>query len=213
SNGFIVVENGIYLGVGSGHALLRVITQMQIDAARYANPLTMLPGNVPINEHIDRLIAADAGFVSCYFDLDHFKPFNDAYGFRRGDEVIQFVGALLSQEIDHNLDFLGHVGGDDFIVVFQSLNWEVRCQQIIQKFEGTVTSFYDEYDRERSGIQSEDRLGNRVFYPIISLSIGAARIMPCLYSSHHEVSAAMVTAKKQAKQMPGCSLFVERRIH
>ncbi|PKO91614.1 MAG: diguanylate cyclase [Betaproteobacteria bacterium HGW-Betaproteobacteria-1] len=212
SNGFIVAENGAYLGVGSGHALLRAITQMQIDAARYANPLTMLPGNVPINEHIDRLIAADAGFVACYFDLDNFKPFNDAYGFRRGDEVIQFVGALLSQEIDPNLDFLGHVGGDDFIVVFQSLDWEVRCQQIMQKFEGAATGFYDGADRERSGIQSEDRLGNRVFYPIVSLSIGAARIMPCLYGSHHEVSAAMVTAKKQAKQMPGCSLFIERRI-
>lgn len=213
SNGFIVVENGIYLGVGSGHALLRVITQMQIDAARYANPLTMLPGNVPINEHIDRLIAAEVNFVACYFDLDNFKPFNDAYGFRRGDEVIQFVGALLSQEIDPNLDFLGHVGGDDFIVVFQSANWENRCRQMMCKFEDAAAGFYDELDRQQGGIQSEDRLGNRVFYPIISLSIGAARIMPYLYSSHHEVSAAMVAAKKQAKQMPGCSLFVERRIH
>lgn len=212
SNGFIVTENGTYLGVGSGHALLRTITQMQIDAARYANPLTMLPGNVPINEHIDRLIAADAEFVASYFDLDNFKPFNDAYGFRRGDEVIQFVGALLSQKIDPELDFLGHIGGDDFIVVFQSLDWEARCQQIMQKFEDIAADFYDEADRRQSGIQSEDRLGNRVFYPIVSLSIGAARIMPCLYGSHHEVSAAVVAAKKQAKKMSGCSLFIERRI-
>ncbi|PKO26035.1 MAG: diguanylate cyclase [Betaproteobacteria bacterium HGW-Betaproteobacteria-8] len=212
SNGFIVAENGSYLGVGSGHALLRAITQMQIDAARYANPLTMLPGNVPINEHIDRLIAADVSFVACYFDLDNFKPFNDAYGFRRGDEVIQFVGALLSQEIDPGLDFLGHVGGDDFIVVFQSHDWEMRCQQIMQKFEGAAAGFYDEADRGQGGIQSEDRLGNKVFYPFVSLSIGAAKIMPYLYSSHHEVSAAMVSAKKQAKHMLGCSLFIERRI-
>ena len=212
SNGFIVAEDGRYLGVGSGHALLRAITQMQIDAARYANPLTMLPGNVPINEHIDRLIAADAGFVACYLDLDNFKPFNDAYGFRRGDDVIQFVGALLTQEIDPGLDFLGHVGGDDFIVVFQSADWQTRCERIMQKFETAAAGFYDDADRVRGGIRAEDRAGREVFYPLVSLSLGAARIVPCLYRSHHEVSAAMVSAKKQAKRMPGCSLFVERRL-
>lgn len=211
SNGFIVTEQGRYLGVGSGHALLRSITQMQIDAARYANPLTMLPGNVPINEHIDRLLDASASFVACYFDLDYFKPFNDVYGFRRGDEVIQLVGALLSQEIDAELDFIGHVGGDDFIVMFQSSDWEARCNQMMKKIGELIHGFYDDADRQRGGIESEDRFGNKVFYPFITISIGAARIMPHIYNSHHEVSAAMVSAKKQAKSMHGNSLFVERR--
>ncbi len=211
SNGFIVTERGRYLGVGSGHTLLRSITKMQIDAARYANPLTMLPGNVPINEHIDRLIDAEATFVACYFDLDNFKPFNDAYGFRRGDEVIQLTGALLSQEIDMEIDFIGHVGGDDFIVMFQSANWESRCHEIMRKIGEAIPDFYDDPDRQHGGIESEDRSGNRVFYPFVSISIGAAKVMPHMYSSHHEVSAAMVSAKKQAKSLLGNSLFVERR--
>lgn len=213
SNGFIVTERGRYLGVCSGHTLLRSITQMQIDAARYANPLTMLPGNVPINEHIDRLIEAEATFVACYFDLDNFKPFNDAYGFRRGDELIQLAGAVLSQEIDTGMDFIGHIGGDDFIVMFQSLNWESRCNEIMQKIAKAIPGFYDDADRQRGGIESDDRLGNKVFYPYVSISIGAAKVMPHMYSSHHEVSSVMVAAKKQAKSQQGNSLFVERRSH
>ncbi|MEG1117165.1 MAG: EAL domain-containing protein, partial [Janthinobacterium sp.] len=76
-NGFIITEHGRYLGMGTGHDLMREITQMQINAARYANPLTQLPGNVPINEHIDRLLHSGSRFWVCYCDLDHFKPFND----------------------------------------------------------------------------------------------------------------------------------------
>lgn len=212
SNGFIVTERGRYLGVGSGHTLLRSITQMQIDAARYANPLTMLPGNVPINEHIDRLIDAGTTFVACYFDLDNFKPFNDAYGFRRGDEVIQLAGALLNEAVDAERDFVGHVGGDDFIVMFQSADWESRCYQIMEKLSKAISGFYDDTDRQRGGIESEDRIGKKVFYPFVSISIGAAKVLPQMYSSHHEVSAAMVSAKKQAKNMLGSSLFLERRL-
>lgn len=212
SNGFIVTESGRYLGVGSGHALLRSITKMQIDAARYANPLTMLPGNVPINEHMDRLIEAQASFVACYFDLDYFKPFNDAYGFRRGDEVIQLAGALLGQETDPDMDFVGHVGGDDFIVMFQSADWEQRCQRIMHKLATQIPDYYDETDRMRGGIEAEDRQGHRIFYPFISFSIGAVRVLSVMYNSHHEVSAAMVAAKKQAKHQSGNSLFIERRV-
>ena len=96
-NGFIVLWGDDYIGMVTGHNLLREITNLQISAARYANPLTLLPGNVPINAHIDRLLDNAQPFVACYCDLDNFKPFNDAYGYRRGDEMIQFIGQLLSQ--------------------------------------------------------------------------------------------------------------------
>jgi EAL domain-containing protein (putative c-di-GMP-specific phosphodiesterase class I) len=118
TNGFIITDNGRYLGLGKGHDLLREITQMQINAARYANPITMLPGNVPIAEQIDRLIESSCKFCVCYFDLDSFKPFNDAYGFRRGDDVIQYTAKLLMQHINKEYDFVGHVGGDDFYCDF-----------------------------------------------------------------------------------------------
>ncbi|MFZ2406055.1 MAG: EAL domain-containing protein, partial [Methylobacter sp.] len=96
ANGFIITANGHYLGMGTGHDLMREITRMQITAARYANPLTQLPGNVPIDEHIGLLLQNKVTFCVCYCDLDHFKPVNDVYGFHKGDEVIRLTAKVLS---------------------------------------------------------------------------------------------------------------------
>jgi diguanylate cyclase (GGDEF)-like protein len=211
SNGFIITESGNYVGMGSGHDLLREITQMQINAARYANPLTMLPGNVPINEHMDRLLQAGVTFHACYCDLDSFKPFNDVYGFRRGDELIQYTGKLLNDHIANELDFVGHIGGDDFILIFQSEDWEERCLNVLQILAQAIPAFYDEADRQRGGIAAEDRQGHPLFYPFVSMSVGSVKADPVGFRSHHEVAAAMTVAKKQAKKITGNSLFLERR--
>jgi len=209
--GFIITEQGSYLGIGSGHDLLRQITQMQITAARYSNPLTMLPGNVPINEHIDAMIASEEAFCVCYFDLDNFKPYNDVYGFRKGDEIIKLTGSLLETHGDNALDFVGHIGGDDFIVVFRSPDWQERCQQLLEQFAVAVPDYYEPEDRHRGGIDVEDRQGNTHFQSFISLSIGAVCLAAGEYDSHHEVASAATRAKKQAKKQAGNSLFVERR--
>lgn len=210
-NGFIIAEGERYVGMGSGHALLREVTNMQIHAARYANPLTLLPGNVPINAHIDKLLERRIPFVACYCDLDHFKPFNDAYGYRRGDEVIQFVGRLLSSLVNHEQDFVGHIGGDDFVLVFQSERWEVICNDILDTIVKVMPDFYDLKDIQQGGIRIEDRLGNEHFFPFGSLSIGAVQVHAEAFASHHEVAGAMSNAKKQAKKILGNSLFIERR--
>jgi EAL domain-containing protein (putative c-di-GMP-specific phosphodiesterase class I)/CBS domain-containing protein len=104
-DGFIVTDKGQYLGVGSAHDLMGMITEMQIQAARYANPLTHLPGNVPINEHIDRLLEQHIAFSACYFDIDHFKPFNDKYGYRKGDDIIQLVAQIARDIADPPFGF------------------------------------------------------------------------------------------------------------
>lgn len=211
SAGFIITDRGAYLGMGSGHDLLREITQMQIAAARYANPLSGLPGNVPINEHIDRLLQSGATFFACYFDLDNFKPYNDVYGFRKGDEFIKLTARLLQESAQQEVDFVGHIGGDDFTVLFQSEDWEERCQNLLHKFALAAPAYYEELDIARNGIEAEDRQGNQTFHPIISLSIGAVRIEPSYFSSHHEVASAMMVAKKEAKKTPGNALFLDRR--
>jgi diguanylate cyclase (GGDEF)-like protein len=211
STGFIVTDRGAYLGMGSGHDLLREITQMQIAAARYANPLTQLPGNVPINEQIDRLLQSRTPFVTCYFDLDHFKPYNDVYGFRKGDEIIKLTADLMITFADPDQDFIGHIGGDDFIVLFQSADWEQRCNDLLTKFSTDVMRHYDSTDIERQGIEAEDRQGGRTFYPISSLSIGAIHVDPSRFGSHHEVAAAATMAKKEAKKIRGNALFLDRR--
>ena len=211
ANGFIIVDGERYVGVGSAHDLLREITQMQILAARYANPLTQLPGNVPIHERVSLLLEQGEPFTICYADLDHFKPFNDVYGFRRGDDLIQATARLLAQVVEHGKDFLGHIGGDDFIVIFQSLDWEARCRRLMEAFSREALALYDADDRLRGGIESEDRQGRQLFFPFASLSIGAVQVRPGRYADHHEVAAAASAAKREAKKTPGNSLFVERR--
>ena len=211
ADGFIITEQGRYIGVASGQDLLRELTQMQLEAARYANPLTLLPGNVPINEHIERLLHANTPFVACYCDLDHFKPFNDTYGYRKGDEMIQLTGRLLSWACDPKLDFIGHIGGDDFILLMQSRDWNTRCEQALRSFEQAAALMFKEEHLVAGGYTSEGRDGTVRLHPLTSLSIGAIQSSPGLFVSHYEVSAAMSDAKKMAKKIPGNSLFVEQR--
>ncbi|MFZ6648989.1 GGDEF domain-containing protein [Undibacterium sp. TJN25] len=211
-NGIIITDQGRYLGLGTGPDLMREITQMQINAARYANPLTQLPGNVPINEHIDQLLQKRQTFCACYCDLDHFKPFNDVYGYRRGDDIIQMTSEVLKKHCDTQLDFIGHIGGDDFIILFQSADWEARCHGILNGFANAIQEFYSNEDRERGGYISEDRQGKKVFYPLISLSLGVVRSRLSQHYSHHQISIAASEAKKQAKKIHGNSLFVDRRM-
>ncbi|RXZ32325.1 GGDEF domain-containing protein [Oxalobacteraceae bacterium CAVE-383] len=211
ANGFIITNDGRYLGMGTGHDLLREITRMQIDAARHANPLTQLPGNVPINEHIDYLLQSGVRFCICYCDLDHFKPFNDVYGYRKGDDVIQMTGRLLSRHVDGSQDFLGHIGGDDFLIMFQSEDWEQRCLAILDDFAASTLDLYNEEDRATGGYFSEDRRGNKVFHPLVSLSIGAVKIEPLQYTSPHQIASVATRAKKLAKKKAGNTLFIEQR--
>lgn len=210
-DGFIVTSVGKYTGVGSGHDLMALITEMQISAARYANPLTQLPGNVPINEHIDRLLNAGVHFAACYADLDNFKPFNDVYGYRRGDDVIQLLGQILVEVADARLDFVGHIGGDDFLILFQSNDWEARCARALKLFDERVTPIFSAEDLKRGGLIGENRRGEVVLHPLPALSIGALMAESSYYESHHEISTAAADAKKQAKKQRGSSLFIERR--
>ncbi len=211
SNGFIFTENGRYLGIGTGHDLMREITEMQILAARYANPLTQLPGNVPISEHVNTLLDSHAPFSVCYCDLDHFKPFNDVYGFSQGDAMIQMTGKALAEVCDPELDFLGHIGGDDFIILFRSADWEARCQRALEIFGEAVTQFFSVEDREKGGYVTENRRGEKEFHALTTLSIGATLVEPGIFQSYMEISAVASETKKMAKKIPGNSLYVNNR--
>lgn len=210
-DGFIITEGGRYIGVGSSQDLMALITEMQIRAARYANPLTQLPGNVPIDEHIARLLEGGVRFAAAYCDLDRFKPFNDVYGYRHGDDMIRILAQVLVQHSDGALDFVGHIGGDDFLVLFQSADWPSRCGRIIEQFDALTRHLYAAEDLARGGILAEDRRGQSVFHSLPALSIGAVLVQPGSHHSHHEISTAAAEAKKQAKKQTGSSLFIERR--
>jgi len=210
-HGYILTRDGFYAGMGSGHDLMREITQMQIKAARYANPLTGLPGNVPINEHLDDLLHQGVPFVACYCDLDHFKPYNDVHGYRRGDDVIQWTGDLLRSVCEPDQDFVGHIGGDDFMMVFRSADWERRCTSLLEAFDAGLARFFSEGELESRGYVGEDRSRRQVVHPLLSLSVGAVKAWPGQFANHHEISASAAVAKKEAKGLEGSVLFVERR--
>lgn len=211
NNGFIITDKGRYLGVASCQDLLRELTKMQIEAARYANPLTMLPGNVPINEQIEHLLQTGTPFYACYCDLDNFKPYNDIYGYSHGDEMIKLAGRILNWACDPKLDFIGHIGGDDFILLIQSRDIQKRCEQALRSFKQGASLLFKPEHLSEEGYTSEDRHNQVIFHPLVSLSIGACHITSDRYFSHHQVSAAATAAKKIAKRTLGNSLFIEQR--
>ena len=200
SDGFVITEDGRYRGLGTGEALVRRVTEHRIKAARYANPLTFLPGNIPVTEHIQRLLKSKRSFVSAYCDLNHFKPFNDQYGYFRGDRMILLLAQIVLRNVESSVDFVGHVGGDDFIVLFQSEDWERRCNAIVDMFNEAARGLFDEADVARGGIESEDRQGNRAFFPLCTLSIGASSIAAGTVASAEEVASLAAAAKRKAKR-------------
>lgn len=164
TEGFIVTDDGAYYGLGRGEQLVRAVTETRIESARHANPLTGLPGNIPITHHIDRLIARKSTFAACYADLNFFKPFNDFYGYWRGDEMIRLLAQCAREQCDPKRDFLGHVGGDDFILIYQNTEWLEKCRQLIEDFNTRAQTLYGEAEREAGGLDIEDRHGVQRFF-------------------------------------------------
>jgi GGDEF domain-containing protein len=200
SDGFVVTENGRYVGLGTGEQLVRAVTEARIEAARHANPLTFLPGNIPITQHIGRLLERGAVFVACYADLNFFKPFNDLYGYWRGDEMIRLCARLAMVHCDPERDFVGHVGGDDFIWIFQSVDWRQRAQAVIDEFAPAAKALFDDVAQGAGGIEAEDRHGIRRFFPCTTLSVGAVEVRQGIYRTAEEVANAAGLAKQDAKR-------------
>jgi len=140
-----------------------------------ANPLTRLPGNVSILNELSKRIESQALFAVCYLDLDKFKAYNDKYGFEHGDEVIRETARILigvTGQLGNPEDFIGHIGGDDFVIVTIPDKADALCEKIIADFEKKVPSFYTETDRKRGYILAKDRKGQEQKIPLLSISIG-----------------------------------------
>ena len=120
---FIIVRDGIYLGIGRTRDLLVKITEQQIRSARYSNPLTLLPGSVPLHDFIDSCLEKTQHIVVAYIDINHFKSYNDAYGYNLGDSVIVRLAEKLRSLSQYDGEMLAHIGGDDFIAVLSGNDW------------------------------------------------------------------------------------------
>jgi diguanylate cyclase (GGDEF)-like protein len=140
-----------------------------------ANPLTRLPGNVSILNELSRRLESKDLFAVCYLDLDKFKAYNDKYGFEHGDEVIRETARVLiqaAQKLGEKDDFIGHIGGDDFVIVTGVKKAEIICEQVIADFEKIAPSFYNETDRKNGFITALDRQNKEQKIPLLSISIG-----------------------------------------
>ena len=207
--GFIVTERARYVGLGTGDQLVRAVTEARVEAARHANPLTFLPGNIPISLHIERLLEGGVGFVACYADLNNFKVFNDRFGYWRGDEMIRLLARLAVSHADPHVDFVGHIGGDDFLILFQSSDWHARCERLIEAFNLGARALYDDSAQQAGGIEAEDRYGVLRFTPLTSLSIGAVCVVHGTAQDAEGIASEAAQAKHAAKQAPN-GLWVRR---
>jgi diguanylate cyclase (GGDEF)-like protein len=200
NDGLVLVDAGRYVGLGTAEQLVRSVTELRIEAARHANPLTFLPGNIPISEHIRRLLAGNSGFGATYCDLNNFKPFNDQFGYWQGDKMIRLLASIVVSECDPQRDFAGHVGGDDFVVLFQSADWEARCTRIISHFNTAALTLFDQPTRSRGFIEAEDRQGHYTTFPLTTVSIGAVYVTPGMFHVAEDVASAAAAAKHHAKR-------------
>ena len=199
NDGYIVTDNARYVGLGTGDQLVRAVTETRIEAARHANPLTFLPGNIPISMHMQRLLESGTEFVACYADLNNFKPFNDHYGYWRGDQMIRMLARIATTHCDPQRDFVGHVGGDDFMLLFQSSHWMQRCQSIVNAFAREALTLFDAEATQAGGIYADDRHGVRRFFPCTTLAIGAVRVAPGATLHAEDVANLAAVAKHHAK--------------
>ena len=209
NNEIIITQQGKYLGMGSLKDLLKQITELKIQNATYSNPLTLLPGNVPLNHEIDDRMQSKQNFYIAYFDLNHFKPFNDVCGYAAGDEVIKLVGELIEKHINHAHHFISHIGGDDFVVIFSDKSWQQTCEKILVDFALAIQQHYSDEQLKAGGVNTLDRHGEMRFHAILSLAIGVVHLLPNQCQNHLQVAEIAAQAKKAAKKQGGnaCLLF------
>ncbi len=178
-----------------------------------ANPLTRLPGNISIQRELERRLASGGPIAVCYIDLDRFKAFNDHYGFQRGDDVIQRTGAILLETTRHHggrKDFVGHIGGDDFIVITTPDHGDALCEGIVREFDALVPTLYDEEDRARGYVVHQDRKGAATNIPLLSISIALVTNEDHPLTHPGQIAKIGAELKAYAKQFDR-SLFVKER--
>lgn len=179
-----------------------------------ANPLTRLPGNVSILNELSRRLASKDLFAVCYIDLDKFKSYNDKYGFEHGDEVIKETARILiraDQEKGNADDFIGHIGGDDFVLVTIPDNVENICKKIINDFEKAVPSFYNESDRKNGYIIAKDRSGKEQKIPLLSISIGIVTNESRKIEHVAQISEIGAELKEMAKHLERSNYIKDQR--
>ncbi|MBK5274023.1 MAG: diguanylate cyclase [Desulfuromonadales bacterium] len=188
---------------------LKELEQISLDAS----PLTRLPGNIAIERSINRRLREGTSFAMCYLDLDNFKSYNDRYGYIKASEILKQTGEVIYEAVKCQNDpdaFVGHIGGDDFVVVLDARLAKAACQEIISRFDAMVPAFYSEEDRAAGAIEGIDRYGVPRVFPLISLSIAALTCQPGGYATAAEIATAAAGVKDRVKESSGSNYIIVR---
>lgn len=181
---------------------------------RRVSPLTGLPGNVQIHAELRKRLLQKEEFAVLYLDLDNFKAYNDVYGFLAGDEIIKFTANTIVRNV-HLFDiadnFVGHIGGDDFVAIIEHEHYEEVCKRIIAEFEKGVLNYYNEEDIERGYLEVPNRKCIIEQYPLTSISIGVVVVDPVHYANILQIGEVGAQVKHLAKTTLGNTYVVNRR--
>lgn len=197
----IVTENGEYTGIVSVQSLLDMLAKAKLEIAAVSNPLTGLPGNVRIDQEIARRLGRREDFTVVYCDLDRFKWFNDQFGFEIGDEIIRRTSQMLWDAIRMSggkKSFLGHIGGDDFIII--------AAHEYVQAIISHIQQYFYSY------LQDIEKEGRVAACPVLSISLAGVRCAPGAYKTAGQVAEQAARVKKEAKKIAGIS-YVEDKVY
>ena len=180
-----------------------------------ANPLTKLPGNYAIEDDINFRIRSGDVFAVCYADLDNFKAYNDKYGFKAGDDVIKKTAAVITETVSAmgtKEDFIGHIGGDDFVFVLSAPeSIDPVCQTIINKLNELYPSMYSEEDRRQGFIVTKNRKDETDQFPLMSISIAVVSNENNKLTNVGQIAQIAGEVKKALKTKPGSNYRIDRR--
>lgn len=194
------------------YTITNIINLLYIN--RKVSPLTNLPGNVQIQAEMKKRLLKKQFFVMLYIDLDNFKAYNDVYGFSNGDEIIKFTARTISRNVHSKCEdnnFVGHIGGDDFIAIVPTLNCEAVCKDIIANFDANVVRFFTEDDVEKGYIEVANRKGVIEQFPLTSISIGVVEADVGRFANILEIGEVGAQVKHMAKSVMGSSYAIDRR--
>ena len=215
SNSALYMDELLLLPASSDELRVRVRLALHRSTVTLdANPLTRLPGNTSIINTVQRLIACRTDFALAYADLDNFKPYNDKYGFSRGDEILLMAARIIANAVNmqqRDPAFAGHIGGDDFVFILPPDIMEESCKSVIRGFDAIVSSFYDPEDRARGHILSRDRLGYEQTFPMLSISIAVVPNINKKYTRYAQLSHTAGQLKSILKNTPGSSYAIDKR--
>ncbi len=181
---------------------------------RRISPLTGLPGNVQIQADMKKRLLSKERFAVMYFDLDNFKAYNDVYGFSNGDEIIKFTAKTILKNI-HTIpcgnNFVGHIGGDDFVAIINKYDYVSICKKTIDDFDKEIKFFYTDEDIERGFVEVANRKGIIEEFPIVSISIAVIEVSENSNATPLEIGEISAQVKHRAKSILGSSYIINKR--